>query len=1351
MLAGLALAQETPAPFVADAHTRLLYHFDEGSGGVAHDSSGHGQDGVLQGPQWVRGKFGGGLWFNGTSDSVFLAKPTALEGLKQITVEAWFNQESTGDRRFIMGHDAGFHFEVDEAQALSISLYNQGGSVLNVEGKPHQQVFTPVNSFRPGRWHHLAIEYDGLTVSYFLDGVLKTRLTGPKDFALGLNSHSFWVGCYIGRGYWFSGMLDEIRISDCVRYDPEGKLQPGGTIFSMVSPSHALRPAPAIRKPVKTGAASLKLWLRKLYGGDAKGWVCLKPPGKPAVVVDKFAVTGKPGELSGLDLDVSDGYTGEGDYIVGLVPDGGGYFAVTSAELSMGGKKIASWTGEAKSRVTFHPPVLVALRSETRPKVGKLARLVLQPEAVDWATGTLELDSGEEGQPPLIVGDGGAEWWVDVPTDAVYRVNMRYGAASLRPCDIVIDGDDLNAYNMCALNSTSRSSARDTFWEYQGAVRLSAGVHWIRVQDVLPDIAAIRFDAVEKMPGSKVPWARFPVPEAGALAEDGAWQSSAAFGKATGSAAQVTEGDAHALNLRATFANTDLADLFAGDCVRFTRAVRWDLEPFGRLRFTFRGSGSGHVIALWGIDVKGVEKLLWRLRDTATKPVDVAVPLDFEGNNVFDPSRIVALCIDLDEGNVNPTQANEMRASLVNLALDRRDTLAGTADTSAALAQIADQLKRLGGKLTALVSPAFRPWTKPVVPEEHPLYASTEPKPVTRKVLGYDLHGTGPRDISTPALKSFVDDYKFGDICWPHIGILPQRRDFKSDAEYQTALKGLEAQLQEVRKRNLILWDIWGYVPNGEAGPTPQVKPEHHEILQRVMGDKFLGYDDGEQDGRYIGAYADRGQFTDRRGGWADFVKWDEGICADNMHYMNATGSLNFSHYYAERGCRTLGLETAQGLPSDTLMFSFLRGASKQYGRLTTQATSIWSRFGYNMYGDRHTDGGNGYGLGPHKGCSLALHGMLFFQSYTGGDSIVGSETSQFTSDTLADGKPELSPLGRQHLDIIDFARKHPDRGVMYTPVAFMLDFYDGWNMPRHLYRGDKYKVWGKLPYEKGDYLIDQMLRMVWPGYEDCSYLRNERGFITATPYGDSFDVITNKCLPEILKQYSAIMLLGDVEMTPQVVANLEGFVRAGGDVLLGPGNARQMATSLTGLNLGDKATASATGRVGSDQTWTEQPYTFTSATLESATPILINENGQPILAVNKVGKGRVIVCLADQWMTDKLTYADPKLVNMEPPYALLNGVRAVLDEYFASFSPVDVEPAGMNVRVNCYDGDPKRLMVALTNMDLFAEWQGSLRLRRGEIASVRDLRREASIPVAKSLKLSVPAGDVVLLDVRLK
>ncbi|MCE5238231.1 LamG domain-containing protein [bacterium] len=1350
------------APFVPDGHTVLLYHLDEGQGAVVRDASGHGQDAVLQGATWGRGRFGGGLWLDGADDSAFLDKPDALRALKQITVECWFKPERMSGRRFLIGHDVGFHFEVDDGAAMSISLYNLGGGVPNAEGKAHQQVLTGGVSIRPERWHHLAITYDGATVSTFLDGALRGRKPGPQGFALGAPSRGLWLGCYVGMDYWYSGALDEVRVSDVVRYDPEGKMKPGERIYEASGASHPVRPAPAVRQPVKTGVAALNLTLKKLHGGDAGAWVCLKPPGKPAVVVGEYACQTE-GEIARLTLDVSDEVTTQGTYLVGLVPKAGGYFVVPRVEIKsplgvashQGGD---TWEEGLGPRRTFRRPALVPL-SVGAGAPAKPSRSLLLPAQADWATGTLELDTAEEGQPPLMIGDGSAEWWLHCPAAQTYRVYMRYAAATRRPCDMVVDGDDLNDFNMCARNLTERSTARDALWELQGTVRLQAGAHWLRVQDVLPDIVGVRLEPVgasgASAPTRRVPFEPFAVPPPDAFAKLSAWKTELQFGQGTGSA---TAGAAGALQFTAAFANINPDDLFSGDCLRFTAPAQWDLSPYGRLRFTFTGTGSQHVVSLRVVDAKGDEKLIWRQRDLAKEPLAVAAPLDFEGNDIFDPQHIVAAAVELDEGNHHPTQANALRCALSELTLDRRDTLRGLSPEGPQVPQGADP----GGGRTGsapdtardrpltegrpLLSPGFRPWLKPVVPEEHPLYATTEPKPVTRLTLGYDLHFTGARGVSEGTLRNFHERYNFGDICWPHIGILPQRSDCKTDADYEQALKTLEERLQAVKQRNLIVFDIWGYVPNNELGRMWRVTPEHDAILKRVMGDRFLGYDNGEQDGRYIGAYAGRGQFTDRRGGWDDFAKWDEMICADSAHFMNATGSLNFSHYYGERGARTLGLETAQGLPSDTLMFAFLRGAAKQYGRLTTQATSIWNRYGYNIYSDRKTDGGNGYGFGPHKGCSLSLHRRLFFQSYTGGDSIVGTETAQFTADVNPDGSPELSPLGRQHLAFREWVQSHPDRGVMYAPIAFMLDFTNGWNMPRHLYRSDKYKIWGKLPYEKGDYLTDNIFRMVWPGYEDCSYFRNERGFICDTPYGDLFDVITNRCHPSVLQQYTALMLMGDVEITPAVAANLQQFVQQGGDVLMDAGHAAKLPPAFTGLSVGDPQTARSTARVGTKQVWPEQPYTLRSAQLQAAQPLLRSESGAPVMAVNTVGRGRVIVCLADNFMTDQLTYADPKLVNMESPYALLQGVRAVLDEYFASFSPVALDPPGLNVRVNCTSDAPRKLLVTLTNNNLFADWRGTLRVKGRKVDSLREWWENRDLK--PGAPVTVPAGDVRVLEV---
>ncbi len=1351
IICSAAMAQSVTSPlepFTPDEHTLLLYHFDEGEGELARDAGPHGYHGAVQGAAWSEGRFGGALRFDGVDDSVFRKDTPAMQKLPVVTVECWFSPDDPSGRQFLMGQDVGFHFDVSSGAAMSLSIYNQGGGVQNADGLPHQHLGTGIPHVRPRRWHHHAATYDGQYISFFSDGVLRARREAARDFLLGVPARGFWVGSYVDTDFYFSGRIDEVRISDCVRYDPERTMNEGERLFDVPEPPKLSK---SLREPQKTGLARVQCTLKKLYGSDAAGQVYLKAPGQEAAIVGSYELKGlDDGTDAEFSFDVSDEVTGEGCYILGLEPqDTGAYFTVTDARLLRGDEKIASWSGEARSRRTFQPPVLVPLQVGAATAAEPAEGYLLRPTAIDRLWGNLGLDAADAAGAPILWGEGYAEFWLDVPVGGAYDVLLRYGGG-LRPCDIVIDGKDVHPYHMAAREKALGGAPQDHLWERQSTVLLEPGLHWVRLQDHIPDTSGLWLRPAESPVPYALPRERFEVPDEALLSRAEAWTARTLLGK-------VDDARLHlympvlgmSLSYSATFAGGGDDPLRSTDRVRFSHPCRVDLEPFGRLTFSFQGTGSGHVLALRLVDVKGDEMLLWRERDTEEGLREVEVPISFEGNHVFSPGHVVAVCVDLDSGNAGPGQ---MEGGILNPRLWRRDAIATPEGYAEQAGEAREQYAALALPPAAepLRARGFKFGLRPVVPETHPLFSSTDPRPVTRETLGDDLHFTGSRSISAASLDDFHSHYDFGDICWPNIGTLPLREKYDSDEAYAEALADLEQKLEAVKARGLIVWDIWGYVPDHPDFPW-RVAPEHVEILKRVLGDRFLGFDNGEQDGRYIGAYADRGTFTDRKGGWEDFVRWDERICADNGNYMNATGSLNFSHYYADRAHRTLGLETAQGLPSDTLMFSFLRGAARQYGRLTTQATSIWNRYGYNLYNDRKTMGGNGYGFGPNKGCSLSLHKRLLLQSYTGGDSIAGTETGQFTSDRLENGAPELSPLGEQHLAVRDWVRAHPDRGVMQTPVAFMLDFYNGWNMPRHLYRGDKYKIWGKLPYEKGDYLTDAMFRMVWPGYEDCSYLRNERGFITDTPYGDSFDVLTNRCHPDILQQYSALMLLGDVEITPQVAQTLEGFVRAGGDLILDAKQAQAFASEFTGVRVGESASGRTSRRLPDGEITDELPYTYSRLEPAGARALLGNENGDTLMTVMAVGEGRVIVGAADYWMTDKLEYQVPEIVNMEPPYLLLQGVRAVLDDYFASHCPVQVTPFDLNVRTCSFENDPKRLLIGLTNNNLFADWEGELAVKAGPIESAVETWSGRELGGGESVKLTLAAGDVALVDVRLR
>ena len=65
-----------------------IWLFDEGKGETAKDSSGHGHDGVLDGPSWVDGKFGKALNYDATDDFVEIPHEDGLS-LQAYTIAAW--------------------------------------------------------------------------------------------------------------------------------------------------------------------------------------------------------------------------------------------------------------------------------------------------------------------------------------------------------------------------------------------------------------------------------------------------------------------------------------------------------------------------------------------------------------------------------------------------------------------------------------------------------------------------------------------------------------------------------------------------------------------------------------------------------------------------------------------------------------------------------------------------------------------------------------------------------------------------------------------------------------------------------------------------------------------------------------------------------------------------------------------------------------------------------------------------------------------------------------------------------------------------------------------------------------
>ena len=199
---------------VAKAELVGWWRFDEGSGTTAFDLSEYGNDGMLQGdPQWVNGKFGKALLFDGVDDFVEIPHADILTVDNEVTVMAWINVERLG----FSDTDNYQGIVAKSNNPRSYSLYTQGSGTLHFS-----TTSTATNAFVGSsssgqvplnEWVHVAaIVVDGGHV-YYING--EPSGTGGSGIVLpGTTDTSPVVIGRTGEGANRSllGMIDDVRI-----------------------------------------------------------------------------------------------------------------------------------------------------------------------------------------------------------------------------------------------------------------------------------------------------------------------------------------------------------------------------------------------------------------------------------------------------------------------------------------------------------------------------------------------------------------------------------------------------------------------------------------------------------------------------------------------------------------------------------------------------------------------------------------------------------------------------------------------------------------------------------------------------------------------------------------------------------------------------------------------------------------------------------------------------------------------------------------------------------------------------------------------------------------------------------
>ena len=207
------------APVSADTVGEVgEWNFDEGIGSVAYDTA-NDNDGVLSG-----GKFGNALLFDAVGDYVMIPDSSSLDSIADLTIELWVKPSvdyGAGPQFYVFaskyqaaGGSSGFQF-----------CYHKGGYLYLyvTSGIAVQSVLLTLTA---GNWYHLAATFDNgaNTGQIFVNGVDKTQST--STLTMTQNNVPFCIGARADMSppYLVKGIMDEVRLSDNIRYTSDFSL-----------------------------------------------------------------------------------------------------------------------------------------------------------------------------------------------------------------------------------------------------------------------------------------------------------------------------------------------------------------------------------------------------------------------------------------------------------------------------------------------------------------------------------------------------------------------------------------------------------------------------------------------------------------------------------------------------------------------------------------------------------------------------------------------------------------------------------------------------------------------------------------------------------------------------------------------------------------------------------------------------------------------------------------------------------------------------------------------------------------------------------------------------------------------
>jgi hypothetical protein len=488
---------------------------------------------------------------------------------------------------------------------------------------------------------------------------------------------------------------------------------------------------------------------------------------------------------------------------------------------------------------------------------------------------------------------------------------------------------------------------------------------------------------------------------------------------------------------------------------------------------------------------------------------------------------------------------------------------------------------------------------------------------------------------------------------------------------------------------------------------------------------------------------------------WSATFHAQAGAMWDTLIPAQSTSSTSYAHALASWGVRTLGMETSAVQPVTAMRIAFTRGAARQFG-----GTFLYyhaPNFGdtATIFTNQQSYAGPDYfyhsRYGATMGPSLSWYRKSYYLYFMSGASAIYLEQGfdQFFKPGPGEHPFQLNPVGRITDEFVRFAAKHPDRGTPYTPIAFLLDPAHGWDMTDY----PQFPL-GVSHVNRSDRALRELfLAAYYPSAagEGEPATADRQAFTNAT-FGDIFDVlVASEKNADAIDAYRALVVGGRVEWTPAWAERLKAYVEKGGTVVLNAAQVKSLPAELLGVRLlGSTAEADDARCLAPGETQTDlagQVYRYERVETRGAEVLMRTPSGDPLVTVNRVGRGRVVFC------------AVPDLLGLDE--RLVPAAAHLLAHLAADATPVTVR-GDIEYLVN--RNERGWVVTLINNRGVYKPQQGLARVERDETAEVtleldgvrgsraREWTTDEELMVKRGergdlVAVTVPAGGVRIVE----